>query len=218
MNVLQIRPFWAPFRSVRNIFFLLGVLLLCSCMNAEDKPLKWTEDVQLPDGRVVTLTRYQEFKGPHELGDMPTESDYWFEFKHPDTGEVVRWQSDRDLSTLALFMQNSKIFLLTKPQFGSSEFRYGCPNPPYLLFVLENAQWKQVSLKTIPLKRIRVNLTFDAKYQRQVIRSFGLHLNTNQTQSSEHEGRPFIINFERLFEQTFDTQINCDRPRNYLTD
>jgi hypothetical protein len=30
--------------------------------------LKWTEGVKLPDGRIVTLTRYQEFRGPHELG------------------------------------------------------------------------------------------------------------------------------------------------------
>jgi hypothetical protein len=112
---------------------LFGCLVLCACID-RDTSLKWTEDVRLPDGRIVTLTRYQEFKGPHELGETPSASDYWFEFKHPDTGEVVRWQSDRDLATLALMMDGGAPVLLTRPHFGSSMIRYRCPNPPYLLY------------------------------------------------------------------------------------
>jgi hypothetical protein len=94
------------------IVLLLLLTTALSACNKSNAPLKWTEDVRLPDGRVVTLTRYQEFKGPHELGDTPSESDYWFEFKHPDTGEVVRWQSDRDLETLALMMDGKVPVLL----------------------------------------------------------------------------------------------------------
>ena len=40
---------------------LAAILPLAACGNGG---LKWTEDVLLPDGRTVTLTRYQEFKGP----------------------------------------------------------------------------------------------------------------------------------------------------------
>ncbi len=87
----------------------------------------------LPDGRVVVLTRYQEFYGPHEMNQPPTESDYWFEFKHPDTGELVRWKSDRDLATIALLINKGLPELLVTPRFGTSIFRYQCPDPLYLL-------------------------------------------------------------------------------------
>lgn len=194
-----------------SALFLLVALAACSNPNA---PLKWTEDVRLPDGRIVTLTRYQEFKGPHELGDTPSESDYWFEFKHPDTGEVIRWQSDRDLRTLALMMDGKVPILLTRPAFGISMRRYKCPNPPYLLFRFEGA-WKQVSVEQIPVKRLRVNMTFGASDSRKLIESSQHRLTDKQTSNSEDDHRPFIINFSLMKEQTFDYE-NCDHPRNYL--
>ena len=63
---------------------------------------RWTEDVRLPDGRTITLTRSQDFGGPTEIGQRSTTTKYWLEFSNPDTGERVRWQSDRDLAPVAL--------------------------------------------------------------------------------------------------------------------
>jgi hypothetical protein len=170
--------------------------------------------VRLPDGRVVNLTRYQEFKGPHELGQPPTESDYWFEFNHPDTGQVVRWQSDRDLETLALMMDGKTPVLMAKPAFGTSMSRYKCPNPPYLLFRFEGT-WKQVPIEKIPVKRLRVNMTFGPSDSRKLIESSGYQLNAEQTSDSQHNYRPYVVNFSLMTEQSFD-YANCDHPRNYL--
>lgn len=200
----------------RHLWLAMGAMAIavatgCSAKNA---PLKWTEDVRLPDGRVVTLTRYQEFKGPHEVGETPTESDYWFEFKHPDTGQIVRWQSDRDLATLALMMDGTVPVLLVKPDFGSSMLRYNCPNPPYLLYRFEGA-WQQAPIGQIPVKRLRVNMTFAPNDRQKSIKASGFRLTADQTNSSEHNHLPYIINFSLMTEQTF-LPMNCDRNRNYL--
>lgn len=195
---------------------LLALPCVGGCTDSSDS-LKWTEDVSLPDGGVVTLTRYQEFKGPHELGDAPTESDYWFEFKHPDTGKLVRWQSDRDLGTLALLIAARRPMLLTKPRFGSSEFRYGCPNPPYLLFEFASSEWRQVPVAGIPLKNVRVNMTYAPSERRDLIEKKGGHLSASETQNTPYQGRVVTINFEKPFRQTFGNE-NCGRNRDYLID
>lgn len=206
------------FRVFLRMWFLalFSVLLLIGCSAREDS-LKWTEDVRLPDERIVTLTRYQEFKGPHELGDSPSASDYWFEFKHPDTGETVRWQSDRDLATLALMVDRGTSFLLTKPHFGSSMRRYSCPNPPYLLYRFRQGAWQQIPIVDMPIKKIRVNMTFSPDDSRAHIAAAGYRLSVEETGNSLRDERPYVINFKLLTEQTFD-QANCGRKRDYLID
>lgn len=195
---------------------LLLPLLAAGCFGRDDS-IKWTEDVRLPDGRVVTLTRYQEFKGPHELGETPTESDYWFEFRHPDSGETVRWQSDRHLATLALMMDGKVPVLLVKPQFGSSMERFNCPNPPYLLYRYEQGAWTAVPIAQIPVKRLRANMTVSPDERRKQIAASGYRLSAEDTSMSYHNHRRFIINFALMKEQTFALQ-NCGRTRDYLID
>jgi hypothetical protein len=106
-------------RSVNRLITIISqVLLSLLCLTACSRPtppLKWTEDVQIPNGPIVTLTRYQEFKGPHEIGDGPTSTDYWFEFKHPESQQTIRWQRDRDLATLVLMIDKGIPFLLVTP-------------------------------------------------------------------------------------------------------
>jgi len=195
---------------------IASALLLSTALIACDKassPLKWTEDVRLPDGRILTLTRYQEFKGPRELGNPPTESDYWFEFKHPDTGQVVRWEWDRTLETLALMMNGKDPMLLVIPNFGGDE-QHNCPNPPYLLYRFEGG-WKEVSLEQIPVKRLRVNMTFVPSDSRAEIESSNYHLSAEQTSNSMYNREPFVINFSLMRGQTFGIQ-NCGRNPDWL--
>src|SRR5882757_9614183 len=105
---------------MNRIFALLRVVS-CLCLlawsSACTKKVNWLEDVQLPDGRVVTLKRHQEFGGPHEIGQPSTESDYWFEFKHPDTEEIVRWESNRDVDPVALLLDHRVPRLIVVPRF-----------------------------------------------------------------------------------------------------
>lgn len=181
----------------------LSLTFLNACDMLGGNSLKWTEDVRLPDGRVVQLTRYQEFNGPHEIGDTPNQSDYWLEFKNPETGEVVKWeQKAPGLSTMALMLDGKSPLLLTSPSFGGSYDKFNRPNPPYLLYKYDGA-WRQIDVSKIPLKRFRVNMTFAPKDQRKLIVDSGNKLSAAVTSASEHMGRPYWIKFNRMDRQTF---------------
>lgn len=187
-----------------------AAVLLCAsvagCLR-DDSKLKWTEDVLLPDGRTVTLTRYQEFKGPGEIGQPPSESYYWFEFKHPDTGETVRWETKREPGSVTLFVHQQVVMLLTAPRFGSGMREFGCPNPPYLLYRYTDGKWSRVELASIPIKRLRSNMTYAAGDRVAAIKAGGGHLGVETTSSATDQFRPWIMDFTNV-KQTFDP-FNC---------
>jgi hypothetical protein len=203
---------WALLGTVGLLITTVG-----ACKPSDSAPLKWTEDVRLPDGRIVTLTRYQEFKGPHEIGDTPNPSDYWLEFKNPKTGELVKWeQKGPGLSTLALMIDGDAPMLLVTPDLGNSLREFNHPNPPYLLYRYERS-WQKVDLLNIPIKRLRVNMTFAPKDSRQLIINSGGKLSASVTSESEFMGRPYWINFSSMKKQTFGKESH-GRKLEWLVD
>jgi hypothetical protein len=197
-----------------GLIAIISALLLAVAGCAE-RSLKWQEDVLLPDGRIVALTRYQEFKGPYEIGDTPTESDYWFEFKHPDTGETVRWAYGRHLGTVALLVHDKIPYLLLAPRFGDSLREFNCPDPSYILFAYENQHWLRRDLKAMPVPRLRSNMTYNARDQRQQIEAHARHLPVEVTRASKYQYRPWLMDFATAPAQTFGTD-NCYRKASKL--
>lgn len=145
--------------------------------------IEWTEDVKLPDGRVVTLTRLQDVNGPAgEPFGAPTASYRRFDFVSPDTGEKVRWENDRDLATVALMMSAKEPWLLTRPQFGRSFRRYGCREPPYIALRYVEGAWHEAPLEQLPVKVLRSNMTgsgASSAYGRRYIEEHGSHLSVS---------------------------------------
>jgi hypothetical protein len=196
---------------------LTAVTLVCVSVVAcerDDTKLKWTEDVLLPDGRTVTLKRYQEFKGPSEIGEPPSESHYWFEFKHPDTGEAVRWETKREPGTVALFIHQEGTMLLTAPRFGSGLEDFGCPNPPYLLYLHAGGNWDRVDIASIPIKRLRSNMTYAAGDRIAAIKAGDGHLGVDTTANSTYQFKPWVMDFTNV-KQTFDP-FNCSKESDKL--
>lgn len=220
---------------------VVGTVSTFVACHAKDDSLNWTEDVRLPDGRVVTLNRHQEFKGPYELGDSPSPSDNWFEFKHPDTGQLVRWQSDLKigervpfgdklpalphdyhlgLATVELMMDGKTPVLLVKTEWSGSLDLYNCPSPRYLLYRWEtDSSWNLVPLEQLPLKRFRSNMSLVDSGYRKNIEASNLHLNAEQTSSSESGwGLPYILNFGLMHgPQTFGRK-NCGGEPDYVVE
>jgi len=187
-------------------FVLLVALVGC-------ERIRWTEDVRLPDGRTITLTRLQNYGGPTEIGQRSSAMDYWLEFTNPDTRERVRWQSDRDLATVALLIYDRTPYLLLEPGFGSSLHKLGCPNPLYLLYRYEGGRWLSTPLAGIPVKRVRANVTSAADKDLREGRI--KHLPVERTQDSYVlNDRPWIMDFTNV-DQTFDPK-NCNRELDYL--
>ena len=194
---------------------VIGLALAVPLAACGSSSLKWTEDVLLPDGRTVTLTRYQEFKGPSEPFTPPTESYYWFEFKNPDTGKKVRWENDRELVTIALGMEGGIPNLLTAPNFGG-RFTYQCPDPPYLAFRYVDGKWVRVPLTELARKVITPNMTsLSVSKRRSIIEANHHHLSAADV--AAHQSSIFrdkVIDLSTLKEQTFGTR--CDPPFNWM--
>lgn len=205
----------------RSMQLLLWAPVLTACGNSTE--MAWTEDVKLPDGRVLTLTRWVEFKGPHAMGDTATESKQRLEFKHPETGEIVKWENAKEpgiLTTVALWLDSGRPILLGTPAYGDDSFKYNCPNPPYLLYEYVAGQWRTKPLVQVPINIIRANLTTHSKMMRDEIETNNRHLTAAQTSDSYtyREGVhkiPYVIKFEGMPMQTFETR-NCDRKLNKL--
>lgn len=199
----------------KMLLVVFACLISVACSNGGDS-IKWTEDVLLPDGRVVTLTRYQEFKGPHEIGQPPTASDYWLEFKHPDTSELVRWQYGRDLGTVALMVSEGRPYLLVDPHFGSSRRDFNCPDPPYFLYRYENGSWERVDIKSIPVKKVSSNMSYTDEGDRNKIIKSNYRLTVAQTRERYVlTMQPWVMDFSNMPEQTFG-HFNCAKQSNYL--
>ena len=92
-------------RQIVVVIILIALLCLAVWLVIAirgERSLTWMEEVKLPDGRVVTLTRHQEFRdADHDPGN------YWFEYADPDTKENVRFESTRAFATMALFKRGS---------------------------------------------------------------------------------------------------------------
>lgn len=209
-------------KSILRIASLMLLTLALSACGKSDE-LAWTEDVKLPDGRVVTLTRWVEFKGAYAMGDTPNESKQRLAFKHPDTGELVKWENSKEtgmLNTVALVLDKGVPMLLSKPALVGDSLKFHCPNPPYMLYDYVNGEWQSKPLTQVPVKIIRANLTTHIKEKREEIETKKRHLTVTQTSDSYtyfngiHKV-PYIINFVGMPTQTFVEQ-NCDRDVNNL--
>jgi hypothetical protein len=215
-------------RIARSIATSTAALLLAGGLaSCARNDLKWTEDVRLPDGRVVTLERYVEFKGgASNFGDPSTDSLQRLSFTHPSTGEVIRWESSKEagrLTTIALWMSQETPRLLVQPTYGGDLIRFKCPNPPYLLVEHVQSQWRSVPLAQIGVDSLRANMTTHLMESglREKIEGSGLRLNADQTADSYtyRNGNvrvPYVLDFKGMPEQTFRVYENCNQPLNYL--
>jgi len=191
----------------------IGIALL-ACLTGCTRSLRWSEDVRLPDGRVITLQRYQEFGGAHELLQEPTESDYWLEFKPPDSGKTVRWSSDRTLATVALMMDGTVPRLLLTPQFDGV-YTHKCPDPPYLLYEFRNGRWASVPLAVLRGMRVVPNMTYSPSDARAEIESSGKHVSMPEVGLySAGRMNDITIDFGKLATQTFG--VRCSPPLHTL--
>ncbi len=201
-------------------WLLRGVMawLALSCLTACERrpPIEWIEYVKVPDGRIVEVARYQEFKRPAEIGHPPGPSDYWLEFEHPTTRERIRWENDGELGTVALLFDADVPHLLASFKYGSGLRKAGCPNPPYLLFRYQDSGWRNLDLTTLPVKHLRSNMTYGAEDAEKRVQRGEKRLGLDYTQSLDFQGRrPWVMDFTQMKTQTFDRE-NCFRKLDYL--
>jgi hypothetical protein len=193
-----------------------GLCIWVAACGSKDGSLKWTEDVLLADGRIVTLTRYHEFHGPHAIGEPPAESEYWLEFKHPDTGQHIRWENDGHLKTVALMLTDGVPELLVYPV--GSLFMRKCPDPPYLLFRFEANRWAEVPLSAARGRKIKLNMTVAATDVRNEAKASDHRLSVQQVLKNArnplNKFKGHDIDLGKLRTQSFGSR--CDPPFDWM--
>ena len=191
------------------------LLAMTLFLSACGDPLRWREQILLPDGRIVTAVRYQEFKGPSEPFKPPTASYYRVEFRNPDTGEKVIWENSRDLATVALSINDTRPELITTPSFGT--LRYRCPDPPYVAFQYLDGQWVRIPLTALARKVVVPNMTiWSIDYLRPIIEAQGHRLSARDVAANMPEKlRGKTIDLTGLEKQRFGDPKQCSQPDNW---
>jgi len=198
--------------TVGIIVLVLSILAVVVVVKVRgERSLRWTEDVQLPDGRVVTLTRYQAFRDANY-----DPGDYWFEFTNPATRERIRFESTRGVGPVSLLADGEDFLLLTTFPYGMvSYLGYDCPNPPYILKRFRQGFWVDVELTKSPQKVIAANLTTSIVDAVEKIKSSNYYLNVAQTKNQSLNLTPYVVDLTLMGQQTFGNR-NCSSARNYL--
>lgn len=200
---------------------LLVFLALFGCSGDQ---LTWTEDVQLPDGSVIAVERWTEFKGGSGTpGSMTGESRQRIKFRNPRSGQIIVWENNHAeeglLGLVALWLDEVGPNLLVTPMYSGDFLRYSCPNPPYFLFKHIRGSWIRRPLSDLKGIRIRSNLTERAREAEATIKANRHHLTARQTLNShayvDMKRVPYLIDFSQPYVETTGDE-NCDKPQNLL--
>jgi hypothetical protein len=98
----------------------------------------WQEEVQLLDGRVITVTQKRRLEGVYtgqEFGSIPREA--WLTFNLPEfIPQQIVWHEN--LIPMVLNINNGKLFIVATPWTERELRQYGNPNPDYVGYRFEN--------------------------------------------------------------------------------
>jgi hypothetical protein len=211
----QTQAVWIGLRAVRLMAVLVAVVAIGMGCSRGDGVLRWSEDVTLVDGRVVTLHREQWFDGGTAEDGSGLRGRMIIRFAHPDTGRAIIWDSPYGFTTQALFVDSGAVFLLVRAGLGGVQEAAGCPNPLSLLFEYRTDRWEQVALNASPMKRIAGNMTRDPKAQIVSIKGANYKLDAAATMAGASGMRmgDSSIDLTNVGEQTF----RCPGKRKTLT-
>ena len=181
----------------------------------------------LPDQRVVVLKRVQYFD---EGGYVVAHS---FEFDHPVTKQLVKWQSDAALyapaspqaatwqkrssdgffSLVALFMVQDVPHILVSPTFGGQNEQAGCPYPSMFVFKYTGTTWEQIPYAASPIKTVDENVTVDPKADRDYIKANNYKLAAGAVKVRHDTVLPHV---HGIYLDRFPTQIfQCPQQRRF---
>ena len=194
---------------------LLSLLTLSATANGfSTRTESWSEDALLHDGRIVKVNReveytFQLFYGdggsPGMFGRWPDK--FWFQFKHPDTQETVKWQGKQYFDPVLVDIVDGVPYLVVYGQPDKkTEKIYGCPDLPYIFFKYEKGglggKWTPIQVEQFPGILQDANLSPDFSYS---------------TQASRHLSRDEVLGNIRKVEGSSGGNFQAKIPRGYDT-
>lgn len=149
-----------------SFFRTLFVLVLLMSTSACSDTLQWKEEVQLNDGRVISVEQKRRCEGGYTGGNMASciEREAWLTVALPEQergNNVVRTVWHQNLKPLILNSHEGQWYIVGIPATQREFTLYGKPYPPYLGFRLEGEEWKQIPFSAIPEAVYETNLIID---------------------------------------------------------
>jgi hypothetical protein len=140
-----------------------ALLLACLSLTACGKTIEWKQEVPLHDGRLIVIDRVSQ-QGPfNPFLNMRMEVRQELAFTHPDTGERIRWMIPEGLLPYMLDFDDGVPYYVLNAHTVADYNRWGCPNPPWIVYRYERGQWMRVPFEQLPVKFEKVNLMNMAK-------------------------------------------------------
>jgi len=151
--------------TMKNWMAAISLMILGGGMSACAGGTSWKEEVLLHDGTKLVVERSAVRKGRHEIGQKPPIGEERLDFKHPVTGERIRWKDaysdDVGMSNFGLLMleiDSTTAYIVVEPRGCLSYNKWGRPNPPYVVFKYQDGDWKRIALQELPARFKTPNL------------------------------------------------------------
>lgn len=125
----------------------------------------WREEVLLHDGKTILVERTQRLGGRSEIGQPSPVAEHTIIFRLPSFNEEIRFKSEyssdvgrANLTLLALHVENGRPLIVATPNNFIAYYKWGEPNPPYIVFSYDGKGWGRTELSKLPLTVNKPNL------------------------------------------------------------
>lgn len=179
----------------RVIRHCVAIALLASCVVAcSASTSAWKEEVRLHDGRKMVVERSNTYRGRSEPGQSGPIGEHRMSFALPGSSQQITWVSEYDdklgrmnFLPLALHVLGQTPYVVAYPNLCLSYFKWGKPNPPYVIFEYSTGSWKRIPVSELPVEFTTINLV----------------MSIQQVQADEM-GRAGLITADRMQDMNID--------------
>lgn len=132
----------------------------------------WKEEVLLHDGSKLIITRSQTYGGRLEIGQSPSIKEHTVTFTLPHTNKSISWTSEygkefrhTNFHLLAVHVLNGTPYIVTEPDLCPSYWKWGRPNPPYVVFKYDGTTWQRIPIEDLPAEFTTTNVVLGLSRQ-----------------------------------------------------
>jgi hypothetical protein len=129
----------------------------------------WKEEVLLHDGNKIIVDRSVEYGGRHELGQTPPFKEQTLTFTLPSTNQRITWKDEysddvgsSNFNPILVGVFGDTAYVVGSPVNSESYSKWGCPNPPYVVFKYQDKGWKRIPLNQLPAELKSPNLVISS--------------------------------------------------------
>jgi hypothetical protein len=154
----------SKFKAALILAAIIVVAWLAYTVYASRYP-QWKEDVQLPDGRTITVTQKRDYQGSYGSHQS------WLTFELPETKGQVTW--NEKLYPVMLGVADGKVYVVGRPRGDNYIRDYRRPKYMYVAFELRNSKFERIAFMALPEPlRIKENVRwcFPGGHDRRILK------------------------------------------------